>query len=86
MGEIMKTFAHCVLFRLTFLCCLMVFGVAAASYIRTYIIGHYNPLDRIIDLVSHIAYVVCGLILYISGGTYSLKSTPNDRFFLINFS
>ena len=25
------------------------------------------------------------LILYMSGGTYSLKSTPNDRFFLSNF-
>ena len=24
--------------------------------------------------------MVCVLILYISGGTYSLKSTPNDRF------
>ena len=28
-------------------------------YIHTYIIGHYNPLVRIIDLVSHTAYVVC---------------------------
>ena len=25
--------------------------------------------------------LLCVLILYISGGTYSLKSTPNDRFF-----
>ena len=25
--------------------------------------------------------MLCTLILYISGGTYSLKSTPNDRFF-----
>ena len=25
--------------------------------------------------------MLCMLILYISGGTYSLKSTPNDRFF-----
>ena len=33
----------------------------------------------IIELVSHTTYVVCVLILYISGGTYSLKSTPNDR-------
>ena len=30
--------------------------------------------------------MLCVLILYISDGTYSLKSTPNDRFFLINFS
>ena len=28
------------------------------SYI-TYIIGHYNPSVRIIDLVSHTTYVVC---------------------------
>ena len=25
--------------------------------------------------------MLCVLILFISGGTYSLKSTPNDRFF-----
>ena len=26
---------------------------------NTYIIGHYNPSVGIIDLVSHITYVVC---------------------------
>ena len=26
---------------------------------HTYIIGHYNPSVRIIDLVSHITYVAC---------------------------
>ena len=26
---------------------------------HTYIIGQYNPLVRIIDLVSHTTYVVC---------------------------
>ena len=51
------------------------------TYIHSYIIGHYNPLVRIIDLVSHTTYVLCVLNLYICGGTYSLKSTPNDRFF-----
>ena len=25
--------------------------------------------------------MLCVLILHVSGGTYSLKSTPNDRFF-----
>ena len=25
--------------------------------------------------------MLCGLILYMSGETYSLKSTPHDRFF-----
>ena len=48
-------------------------------YIHTYIIGHYNSSVRIIDLM------LCVLILYISGGPYSLKSTLNDRF-LRNFS
>ena len=28
-------------------------------FIHTYIIGHYNPSVRIIDLVSHTTYVVC---------------------------
>ena len=49
--------------------------------IQTYIIGHYNPLVRIIDLVSHTAYVVCVNFIHKWRGTYSLKSTPNDRFF-----
>ena len=34
----------------------------SSSYIikiHTYIIGHYNPSGRIIDLVSHTTYVVC---------------------------
>ena len=53
------------------------------EYIHTYIIGHYNPSVRIIDLTP---LMLCVLILYISGGTYSLKSTTNDRFFLRNFS
>ena len=43
--------------------------------IHTYIIGHYNPLVRIIDLVSYPLRLGV-LILYIS-----LKSTPNNRFF-----
>ena len=29
------------------------------STFHTYITGHYNPLVRIIDLVSHTTYVVC---------------------------
>ena len=31
---------------------------------RTYIIAHYNPLVRIIDLVSHTTYVVCVNFIY----------------------
>ena len=48
--------------------------------LHTYMIGRYNPSVRIIDLVSHTTSVVCVNFLYISGGTYSLKSIPNDRF------
>ena len=30
-----------------------------SSFSNTYIIGHYNPSVRIIDLLSHTTYVVC---------------------------
>ena len=43
-----------------------------------YIIGHYNPSVGIIDLTP---LMLCVFILYGSGRTYSLKSTPNFRFF-----
>ena len=53
------------------------------SHINVYcihnIIDYYNASVRVVDLVSHTNYVVCVLIIYISGGTYSLKSTPNGR-------
>ena len=32
--------------------------------IHTYIIGHYNPLVRIIDLISHTTYDVCVNFMY----------------------
>ena len=31
----------------------------ALAYTPTFIIGHYNPSVRIVDLVSHTIYVVC---------------------------
>ena len=37
--------------------------------------------DLIMDLVSHNTYVVC-VNFSIYGGTYNLKLTPNDKFFL----
>ena len=46
------------------------------STLHTYIIGHYNPSVRILTPL-----MLCVLILYISGGTYCLKSTSNDKFF-----
>ena len=52
--------------------------------LHTYINDHYNPSVRIIDLVSHIT-LLCVLILYISSGIYSLKLTPNNRFFWETF-
>ena len=46
------------------------------TYIHTYIIGRYN---------QDYSLMLCSLILYVSGGNYSLTSLPNDRF-LRNFS
>ena len=43
------------------------------NYIHTYIIDHYNPSVRIIDLVSHTTYVVCVKMLYISGRDLQFK-------------
>ena len=48
-----------------------------ALRLHTYIIGHYKPSVRVIDLVSYTTYVVCV--------NNSLKSTPNDRFFWETF-
>ena len=50
------------------------------THCNTYIIGYYNPAARTIDIVSHTSNV-CALILYKVGGTNSLTSTQNDRFF-----
>ena len=44
---------------------------------------HYSVfcgMVRIIDLVSQTTYVVCVKFLYISGGGYSLNSTPSEIF------
>ena len=48
-------------------------------FLHTYMIDHYNPSVRIIaQLLTPL--MMWALILYVSGGTYSLMSTPNDRF------
>ena len=49
------------------------------SNIHTYIIGHYNPSVRITGQLQ-IPPSFCSIILYMSGVTYSLTLTPNDRF------
>ena len=49
----------------------------------SYIIGHYNLSVRIsAQLLTPL--MLCALILYVSGGAYSLTSTPKDSF-LRNF-
>ena len=45
----------------------------------TYINGHYNSSVRI-KKQFFTPLILCLLILNMSGGTYSLKTTPNDRF------
>ena len=52
--------------------------------IHTYIIGHYNPSVGITTQLL-IPLMLCALILYVSGETYILTSTPNDRFFVKPF-
>ena len=52
------------------------FGYAediAAVLIHAYIIGHYNPVARIMNWYLTLI-TVCALILSVRGGTYSLKS------------
>ena len=52
----------------------------ATQFIHTLIIGPYNRSVRITTWLLA-PLVMCVLILYIRGGSYSLKSTPKDRFF-----
>ena len=50
------------------------------TYILTlYVIGHYNPSVRTM-IYLRTRFMLCALILYTSGRTYSLTSTPNYRF------
>ena len=48
--------------------------------LHTYIISHYNPSVRIMAWWEKLPLMLCALILYVSGGTCSLSSTPNRRF------
>ena len=52
-------------------------------WIHTYIMNHYNPSVGITAQLFT-PLMLCDLILYMSGGSYSLTSTPNDKF-LRNF-
>ena len=60
---------------------LIQFSVRCFNNIHTYIIDHQNPSMRIIGLVSHTTYVGYVNFIHKWRGTYSLKSTPKDKFF-----
>ena len=49
-------------------------------YIHTYIIGHYYPSARNTAYLLTLL-MLCELILYVSGGIYSVTSTSNYKFF-----
>ena len=53
-------------------------------YIFSYIIGRYNRLVKF-TIQIHTPLKLCVVILYISVGTYSLKSTLNDILLHCNF-
>ena len=55
--------------------------VSVNSCIHTYIIGHNKLSVRI--RTQLLTPLMLGVILYMSGGSYSLNSPPNDRFFFI---
>ena len=54
------------------------------TYIHTYIIGHYNPSVRIIDLVSHTTFIVCVNFIH-KWRDLQFKVDPYDRFFWETF-
>ena len=58
-------------------------SLIVTNIVHTYIISHRNTLVSLV-LVS---LMLCVLILYMNGGTYSIKSARNNRFFffLANF-
>ena len=51
----------------------------------TYIIDHYNLSVRITTWLPT-PLLLCALILYMSDGTYSLKSTPNEKLLVAKLS
>ena len=61
-----------------------VFVVTNILY-TTYIIGHYNPSVRMIDLVSHTTYVVCVNFIH-KWRQLQFKVDSERQIFLRNFS
>ena len=58
-------------------------GSSSGHNTHTYIHTYIQPFGQYCDLASQASYV-CALNLYVSGGTHSWTSIPNDRF-LRNF-
>ena len=62
---------------------LYLFGLAM-TYIHIHFIHNWplQSFSQVYDLASYTIHFCCvHYIIYLSGGTYSLKSTPTDRFF-----
>ena len=55
----------------------IIIDVVRFKYIYTYRISHYTPSTKITNRIT----ILCALILYISGGTNSLRLTPNGGLF-----
>ena len=60
-------------------------GKYGPPHLHTYIIGHYNPLVRIIDLVSHNTYVVCVSFIH-KWRDLQFKVDSEQQIFLRKFS
>ena len=56
------------------------YKIVWTQHICTYINGHYSPSVRI-TAEFPTPLIFCAFIFYVSGGTYSLTSTPNNRIF-----
>ena len=73
------------IFIFFFFCLTSDLGFEPTHYLHTYIIGHYNPSVRIIDLVSHITYVVCVNFIH-KWWDLQFKFDSERQIFLRNFS
>ena len=54
---------------------------AIQRYTPTYIIGHYNPSVKVINIVSHTTHAVCVNFIHKWQDLQFKKSTPNNKFF-----
>ena len=61
---------------------LICIGVLIVIYIHNWLL---QPVSQYYSLVCHSSHVAFVNLLYMSGGTYCLTSTPNDKFFFQTF-